>query len=78
MATNRVRCARRLASLLTADTGTDVAVCFQRRRNHYRVVWTDGPGEDRMRELADTHAHVVLLAVSNSLGHAPQLIAGAQ
>lgn len=59
MATLRVKSARRLASLLTKDTGVDVAVCYLRRQDQYQVRWADGPGEESMRTLALGHVDEV-------------------
>jgi hypothetical protein len=55
----RARSARRLASLLSAKSGTDVTVHYDRRVHRYRVVWTDGPNAAQMYGLAASAADSV-------------------
>ena len=55
----RARSARRLASLLAARTGVHVLVRYDRPLRRYRVVWTNGPDEARMRTVAMSNATVV-------------------
>ncbi|SDM43534.1 hypothetical protein [Allokutzneria albata] len=55
----RARSARRLASLLAVRTGVHVVVRYDRPLRRYRVVWTNGPDEARMRTVAMASATVV-------------------
>lgn len=58
----RARNARRLASLLTADTnGLFVQVTYDQPRRCYVVKWSDGPNLFQMRRLAIRHADEVPL-----------------
>jgi hypothetical protein len=44
----RARSARRLASLLTSNSGTYVRIYYDRQIRRYRVVWTNGPDAAQM------------------------------
>jgi hypothetical protein len=44
----RARSARRLASLLTSNSGTFVRIYYDRQIRRYRVVWTNGPDAAQM------------------------------
>lgn len=66
----RARSARRLASLLTTKSGTDVGVHYNREVRRYRVVWTDGPDAAYMYGLAVSVADAVPeLEVAELLWH---------
>src|SRR4051812_428098 len=49
---NRARSSRRLASLLTASSGTFVRIYYDRKSRRYRVVWEDGFDVPQMFNLA--------------------------
>ncbi|MBE1471359.1 hypothetical protein [Kibdelosporangium phytohabitans] len=57
----RARAARRLASLLTGDSGVHVAVQYDRTTRRYVVVWEDGPPLATMYAMALEHEYSVPL-----------------
>jgi hypothetical protein len=48
----RARRARVLAGVLSRLSGVAVAAFYERDRNGYRIAWTGGPDEQRMRTIA--------------------------
>jgi hypothetical protein len=52
----RARRARRLANLLTSESGTAVSTYYDRDIDRYRVAWTNGPDVAQMYTLAIRHA----------------------
>ena len=52
----RTRGIRRLASLLTRESGTSVKIYYDRAIRRYHVVWTDGPDVAQMYTLVMRYA----------------------